>query len=81
MALELYALELAVTQLVHGLNWALPDGMKLSKLDMGDIFGLIAPRATREALSPPSRSPANARACAHPPVSFAEEEREGARRK
>jgi ferulate-5-hydroxylase len=46
-ALGLYALELAVAQLVHGFNWALPDGMKPSELDMGDIFGLTAPRATR----------------------------------
>jgi ferulate-5-hydroxylase len=45
--LGLYALELAVAQLAHGFNWALPDGMKPSELDMGDIFGLTAPRATR----------------------------------
>lgn len=47
MALGLYALELAVAQLAHGFNWVLPDGMKPSELDMGDIFGLTAPRATR----------------------------------
>jgi ferulate-5-hydroxylase len=47
MALGLYALELAVARLAHGFNWALPDGMKPSELDMGDIFGLTAPRATR----------------------------------
>uniref|UniRef100_A0ACD5TJ84 Uncharacterized protein n=1 Tax=Avena sativa TaxID=4498 RepID=A0ACD5TJ84_AVESA len=47
MALGLYALELAVAQLAHGFSWALPDGMKPSELDMGDIFGLTAPRATR----------------------------------
>ncbi|KAL5224228.1 hypothetical protein ABZP36_010867 [Zizania latifolia] len=47
MALGLYALELAVAQLAHGFNWALPDGMKPSELDMSDIFGLTAPRATR----------------------------------
>ncbi|KAK3153036.1 hypothetical protein QOZ80_2BG0166800 [Eleusine coracana subsp. coracana] len=46
-ALGLYALELAVAQLAHGFNWALPDGMKPSELDMSDIFGLTAPRATR----------------------------------
>ncbi|KAF6994912.1 hypothetical protein CFC21_011507 [Triticum aestivum] len=47
MALGLYALELAVAQLTHGFTWALPDGMKPSELDMSDIFGLTAPRATR----------------------------------
>ncbi|KAG8054734.1 hypothetical protein GUJ93_ZPchr0001g30776 [Zizania palustris] len=47
MALGLYTLELAVAQLAHGFNWALPDGMKSSELDMSDIFGLTAPRATR----------------------------------
>ncbi|CAN6287743.1 unnamed protein product [Urochloa humidicola] len=47
MALGLYALELAVAQLAHGFSWALPDGMKPSELDMSDIFGLTAPRATR----------------------------------
>ncbi|WVZ59575.1 hypothetical protein U9M48_009696 [Paspalum notatum var. saurae] len=47
MALGLYALELAVAQLAHGFNWSLPDGMKPSELDMSDIFGLTAPRATR----------------------------------
>lgn len=47
MALGLYALELAVAQLAHGFNWSLPDGMKPSEMDMGDIFGLTAPRATR----------------------------------
>lgn len=47
MALGLYALELAVAQLAHGFSWELPDGMKPSELDMGDVFGLTAPRATR----------------------------------
>ncbi|VAH00493.1 unnamed protein product [Triticum turgidum subsp. durum] len=47
MALGLYSLELVIAQLAHGFNWALPDGKKPSKLDMGDIFGLTAPRATR----------------------------------
>jgi len=47
MGLGLYALELAVAQLAHGFSWSLPDGMKPSELDMGDIFGLTAPRATR----------------------------------
>uniref|UniRef100_A0A0E0BCL9 Uncharacterized protein n=1 Tax=Oryza glumipatula TaxID=40148 RepID=A0A0E0BCL9_9ORYZ len=47
MALGLYALELAVARLAHGFNWSLPDGMKPSELDMSDIFGLTAPRATR----------------------------------
>ncbi|KAM0870758.1 hypothetical protein ACQ4PT_039829 [Festuca glaucescens] len=47
MALGLYALELAVAQLAHGFSWELPDGMKPSELDMSDVFGLTAPRATR----------------------------------
>ncbi|KAM3405955.1 hypothetical protein ACQJBY_000159 [Aegilops geniculata] len=47
MALGLFSLELVIAQLAHGFNWALPDGKKPSELDMGDIFGLTAPRATR----------------------------------
>ncbi|XP_073000886.1 cytochrome P450 84A1-like [Typha latifolia] len=47
MQLGLYALELAVAQLMHCFTWSLPDGMKPSELDMGDLFGLTAPRAVR----------------------------------
>lgn len=47
MQLGLYALELAVAHLLHCFNWELPDGMKPSEMDMGDVFGLTAPRATR----------------------------------
>ena len=46
MQLGLYALELAVAHLLHCFTWELPDGMKPSELDMGDVFGLTAPRAT-----------------------------------
>ncbi|KAM3299565.1 hypothetical protein ACQJBY_040858 [Aegilops geniculata] len=42
-----HAVEFAVAQLAHGFNWELPDGMKPAELDMGDIFGLTALRATR----------------------------------
>ncbi|GKV41519.1 hypothetical protein SLEP1_g49036 [Rubroshorea leprosula] len=47
MQLGLYALELAVAHLLHCFTWQLPDGMKPSELDMNDVFGLTAPRATR----------------------------------
>ncbi|CAL4925041.1 unnamed protein product [Urochloa decumbens] len=47
MALGQYALELAVAQLAHGFDWALPEGVEASELDMDDVFGLAAPRATR----------------------------------
>ncbi|OAY82487.1 Cytochrome P450 84A1 [Ananas comosus] len=47
MQLGLYGLELSVAQLMHCFNWALPNGMKPSELDMSDVFGLTAPRAVR----------------------------------
>ncbi|KAG6401206.1 hypothetical protein SASPL_138055 [Salvia splendens] len=47
MQLGLYALEMAVAHLLHCYTWQLPDGMKPSDLDMSDVFGLTAPRATR----------------------------------
>lgn len=55
LALGLYALELAVAQLAHGFSWVLPDGMKPSELDMADIFGLTAPRASRLYAVPTTR--------------------------
>ncbi|XP_020174187.1 cytochrome P450 84A1-like [Aegilops tauschii subsp. strangulata] len=55
MALGLYSLELIVAQLAHGFSWALPDGMKPSDLDMDDIFGFTAPRATRLCVVPTPR--------------------------
>ncbi|KAF3793205.1 Cytochrome P450 84A1 [Nymphaea thermarum] len=45
MQLGLYTLELAVAQMVHSFDWSMPDGMKAEELDMGDVFGLTAPRA------------------------------------
>ncbi|KAH0900672.1 hypothetical protein HID58_040175 [Brassica napus] len=47
MQLGLYALELAVAHILHCFTWKLPDGMKPSELDMSDVFGLTAPKATR----------------------------------
>ncbi|XP_019055032.1 PREDICTED: cytochrome P450 84A1-like [Nelumbo nucifera] len=47
MQLALYTLELAVAHLLHCFTWDLPDGMKLSELDMNDVFGLTLPRAER----------------------------------
>uniref|UniRef100_A0A5B7AIT1 Putative ferulate 5-hydroxylase n=1 Tax=Davidia involucrata TaxID=16924 RepID=A0A5B7AIT1_DAVIN len=47
MQLGLYALEMAVAHLLHCFTWELPDGMKPSELDMDDVFGLTAPRASR----------------------------------
>ncbi|CAL9146207.1 unnamed protein product [Musa hybrid cultivar] len=45
MQLGMHELELAVAQLLHCFTWALPDGMKPTELDMGDVFGLSAPKA------------------------------------
>ncbi|KAI7747846.1 hypothetical protein M8C21_015505 [Ambrosia artemisiifolia] len=47
MQLGLYALEMAVAHLLHSFTWQLPDGMKPSDIDMTDVFGLTAPKATR----------------------------------
>ncbi|KAF8011074.1 hypothetical protein BT93_J1632 [Corymbia citriodora subsp. variegata] len=55
MQLGLYALEMAVAHLLHCFTWELPDGMKPSEMDMGDIFGLTAPRSTRLAAVPTPR--------------------------
>ncbi|KAJ3706600.1 hypothetical protein LUZ61_010305 [Rhynchospora tenuis] len=43
--LGIYAVELALANLLHSFDWTLPDGMKPSELDMGDAFGLTAPKA------------------------------------
>ncbi|CAK7334387.1 unnamed protein product [Dovyalis caffra] len=55
MQLGLYALDLAVAHLLHCFTWELPDGMKPSELDMTDMFGLTAPRATRLVAVPSKR--------------------------
>nr|AAW50817.1 ferulate-5-hydroxylase [Broussonetia papyrifera]AAW50818.1 ferulate-5-hydroxylase [Broussonetia papyrifera] len=55
MQLGLYALELTVGHLLHCFTWNLPDGMKPSELDMNDVFGLTAPRATRLVAIPTKR--------------------------
>nr|GMD56475.1 cytochrome P450 84A1-like [Ipomoea batatas] len=55
MQLGLYALELAVAHLFHCFTWELPDGMKPSELDMDDVFGLTAPKATRLIVIPTPR--------------------------
>uniref|UniRef100_A0A1W7HBT8 Cytochrome P450 n=1 Tax=Scoparia dulcis TaxID=107240 RepID=A0A1W7HBT8_SCODU len=55
MQLGLYAMEMAVAHLLHCYTWELPDGMKPSELDMNDIFGLTAPRATRLVAVPSPR--------------------------
>nr|AAS92625.1 coniferylalcohol 5-hydroxylase [Centaurium erythraea] len=55
MQLGLYALEVAVAHLLHCFTWELPDGMKPSELDMGDVFGLTAPRASRLVAVPSPR--------------------------
>lgn len=55
MQLGLYALEMAVAQLLHCFTWSLPDGMKPSELDMSDVFGLTTPRATRLVAVPTPR--------------------------
>nr|UQB59827.1 F5H [Fagopyrum tataricum] len=47
MQLGLYALEMTVANLIQCFTWELPNGMKPSELDMTDMFGLTAPRASR----------------------------------
>lgn len=47
MQLGLYAMEVAVANIIHTFKWQLPEGMKPSELDMSDVMGLTAPRATR----------------------------------
>ncbi|KAL8473784.1 hypothetical protein ACS0TY_030583 [Phlomoides rotata] len=55
MQLGLYALEVAVVHLLHCFTWELPDGIKPNELDMDDVFGLTAPRATRLTAVPTPR--------------------------
>ena len=55
MQLGLYALEMAVAHLLHCFTWELPDGMKPSEMDMSDVFGLTAPRASRLVAVPAKR--------------------------
>ncbi|XP_042460131.1 cytochrome P450 84A1-like [Zingiber officinale] len=55
MYLGLHALELAVAQMAHCFTWVLPGRMKPSELDMGDVFGLSAPRAVRLVAVPTHR--------------------------
>ncbi|XP_066393274.1 cytochrome P450 84A1-like [Miscanthus floridulus] len=47
MQLGTYALELGLANLLHCFRWSLPDGVAPSDLDVGDVFGLTAPRAQR----------------------------------
>ncbi|KAF3440760.1 hypothetical protein FNV43_RR19046 [Rhamnella rubrinervis] len=55
MQLGLFALELTVGHLLHCFTWELPDGMKPSEMDMNDVFGLTAPRASRLVAVPSKR--------------------------
>lgn len=55
MQLGLYALEMAVANLLHCFTWELPDGMKPGELDMDDVFGLTAPKASRLVAVPSPR--------------------------
>lgn len=50
-----HAVEFAVAQLAHGFSWELPGGMKPAELDMADVAGLTAPRATRLCVVPTPR--------------------------
>ncbi|KAL8118090.1 cytochrome P450 84A1-like [Apium graveolens] len=47
MQLGLHAFEMGLAHLLHCFNWELPDGMKPSQVDMSDMYGLSAPKATR----------------------------------
>ncbi|CAN4109862.1 unnamed protein product [Withania somnifera] len=55
MQLGLYTFEMALAHLLHSFNWELPDGMKPSDVDMDDVFGLTAPKATRLVAVPTPR--------------------------
>jgi ferulate-5-hydroxylase len=55
MQLGLYALDLALAHLLHCFTWDLPNGMKPSEMDMNDVFGLTAPRASRLVAVPAKR--------------------------
>lgn len=55
MQLGLYALEQSVAHLLHCFTWELPEGMKPSEMDMSDVFGLTAPRASRLVAVPTKR--------------------------
>ncbi|EOX90918.1 Ferulic acid 5-hydroxylase 1, putative [Theobroma cacao] len=46
MKLGLYALDLAVANLLHCFTWELPDGMSPGELDMSDVSGLAGPTAS-----------------------------------
>lgn len=55
MQLGLYTMESALAHLLHCFTWELPDGMKPSEIDMGDVYGLTAPKATRLVVVPTPR--------------------------
>ncbi|PHU19381.1 Cytochrome 84A4 [Capsicum chinense] len=55
MHLGLYAFEMALAHFLHCFNWELPNGMKPSDVDMDDVFGLTAPKATRLVAVPTPR--------------------------
>lgn len=55
MQLGLYTLEMAVAHLLHCFTWELPMGMKPSEMDMSDVFGLTAPKASRLVAVPTPR--------------------------
>ncbi|GKB44434.1 cytochrome P450 84A1-like protein [Tanacetum coccineum] len=55
MQLGLYTMESALAHLLHCFTWKLPDGMKPSEIDMGDVYGLTAPKASRLVVVPTPR--------------------------
>ncbi|XP_060189775.1 cytochrome P450 84A1-like [Lycium barbarum] len=55
MQLGLYAFEMGLANLLHCFTWDLPDGMKPCDVDMDDVFGLTAPKATRLVAVPSPR--------------------------
>jgi ferulate-5-hydroxylase len=46
---------LALAHLLQCFTWDLPNGMKPSEMDMNDVFGLTAPRASRLIAVPAKR--------------------------
>lgn len=55
MQLGMHAVELALARLLHGFDWSLPCGTAPGDLDMGDVYGLTAPRAVRLSAVPVPR--------------------------
>lgn len=57
MSLAMRVIQLTAATLVHGFDWALPEGQSLEKLDMEEAYGLTLQRAVPLKLCPIPRLP------------------------